>query len=759
VAAALATLPARLDESHLFQVDVVRPAPAARLGKAVADDLGRAIEILHRIGEPGQGWLTDFVKAFEQRYGDREVSLFEALDEELGVGFGGGKSLRAEAERLIADLPFPATEDAAEQTWSQRDRYLLGKCAACWTEGSLVLELAEADLKRLAARSPRPLPDAVTVLCSLFGDQSAIDSGDYRLLVDSVVGPSGAQLLGRFCHADAELQAALAGHLRQEEALRPEAVYAEIVCQPEDRVGNILSRPLLRDYEIPYLGRSGAPTDAQIPVADLRIAVRAGRIVLRSVRLGREVLPRLANAHNISHPRNPGVYRFLAALQSQGVMGALWWNWGPLDAAPLLPRVTVGRVVLARARWLATSDELQAIDKCRGAARYRSFQAWRERRRLPRHALLVEDDHELLLDFDNIYCIDSLLARSEHTVVLAEWLAAAGQFAAHGPEGAYCHELVVPFVARARPPAPVGVAQPGNAAEVPRGERCFVPGSEWLYVKLYGGSASADHLLYRLVLPFGRRQVADGRALRWFFIRYADPAPHLRWRLQVPPGGLATVLAQLHAETEPWLAAGHLHRIELGTYEREVERYGGLLGSKLAEELFCADSVAVAEIVAAYHGDRGQDARWRLALLGLDRLLADFALDREARLRLLTLLRDQFAREFKADSHLRQRIGVRLRNERMSLLRLIDEGPAPDDALHAGGLALQRRSTLLVPLARRIAAPGALGALTVPDVLPSYLHMFVNRIFRSAQRAQEYVLYDLLAALYRTPARKDRPDA
>ncbi|HEY0192494.1 MAG TPA: lantibiotic dehydratase C-terminal domain-containing protein, partial [Kofleriaceae bacterium] len=47
-------------------------------------------------------------------------------------------------------------------------------------------------------------------------------------------------------------------------------------------------------------------------------------------------------------------------------------------------------------------------------------------------------------------------------------------------------------------------------------------------------------------------------------------------------------------------------------------------------------------------------------------------------------------------------------------------------------------------------AAEARGALHLPiaDLLPSYIHMQVNRLIRSAQRAHECVLYDLLTRLY-----------
>src|SRR5262249_56388228 len=116
--------------------------------------------------------------------------------------------------------------------------------------------------------------------------------------VEGPAGSSGGRRLGRFCLGAPRLQAAVETHLRAEEALQPEAVFAEIVHLPEGRIGNVLCRPVLRGHEIAFLGRSGAPAEAQIPLDDLMIAVVGERVVLRSRRLGREVVPRLSTAHN-----------------------------------------------------------------------------------------------------------------------------------------------------------------------------------------------------------------------------------------------------------------------------------------------------------------------------------------------------------------------------------------------------------------------------------------------------------------------------
>jgi thiopeptide-type bacteriocin biosynthesis protein len=186
--------------------------------------------------------------------------------------------------------------------------------------------------------------------------------------------------------------------------------------------------------------------------------------------------------------------------------------------------------------------------------------------------------------------------------------------------------------------------------------------------------------------------------------------------------------------------------LQLDTYEREVERYGGAEGIVLAERLFQADSEAVLELLELYPEDARGDVRWRLALCGMNYLLADLGLDLDGRMDVLQQVRAAFAAEFRADANLRRQLGDRYRQERPALERLLTPDAAAADAELAPGLAVLRRRS-----ERWAGVTGALkaGSLDRPlaQVAASYLHMHANRLLRSAHRAQELVLYDFLARL------------
>lgn len=773
LAESLRELPTSVEMSRLFQLDMVKPGDRPALGADVLEELQRALDILYRISpdRPIES-LDRFRKDFSERYESREVPLFEALDEEVGIGFERSGDFGAEASPLLRGIA--ASPPGADPTvpWGRVQGVLLAKLNDALARGEREIEITAEDLDRMAPpsqeRQKSPMPDAFHVMVTVAAaSQEALDRGEFQILFDNAGGPSGARLLGRFCHADPELTRCVEEHLRAEEAQRPGAVFAEVVHLPQGRIGNILARPVLREHEIAFLGRSGAPSEKQIPVSDLRVSVAGPRIVLRSARLGREVVPRLTSAHNFSRG-SLGIYRFLCMLQSQGAIGGFAWGWGPLDGAPFLPRVTSGRVVLARASWWMTQDEIKALAKTQGAERFAAIQAWRERRSLPRLIAQVDADNELLVDLENVLSIDTFLdvIEDRDRARLVELFPGPDQLPATGPEGRFLHEIVVPFARKPREesprsltPGPAPAPSPGEGndgrtsrAAAPRTvRRSFPPGSEWLYAKLYTGTATADGLLREVVEPVVREVLAEGSVDGWFFIRYGDPEWHLRLRFHGDPGALpARVLPRLHDAAAPLLDDGRLWRMQLDTYEREIERYGGPEGILPSERLFQVDSEATLEILGMLEGDEGADFRWRLALRGIDALLDDLKLDEEGKMAVLRTIRESFNREFGGGKGLRVQLDQRFRQEWRSLLPLLDSAGDEGSELAPALAVLRRRSERSAPIVaelRELAAAGRLNQ-TIADLAPSYVHMYVNRMIRSAARAHEMVLYDFLHQLH-----------
>jgi thiopeptide-type bacteriocin biosynthesis protein len=427
--------------------------------------------------------------------------------------------------------------------------------------------------------------------------------------------------------------------------------------------------------------------------------------------------------------------------------------------------------VLRLATWRLFRDELAGLagptgtERSTAAERFAAVQALRASRGLPRLIAVKDLDNELPIDLDNALSVESFvhLVKQRPYAVLQEVYPGADELCAEGPEGRYVHELVVPFLRapddRAAAPAP-RARRPAVSAR-----RQFAPGSEWLYAKLYTGITAGDRILREVVGPIAEHATASGACDRWFFLRYADPDFHLRVRFHGEPGAITGLVAALHARCAPLVASGLVHRVQLDTYEREIERYGGDDGIELAEQLFHADSEAVLAIVGALDTATELDDRWRFALLGIDALLADLRLDLAQRRAVIAAQRAAFGAEYAVALPFERSLGARFRTERAGLEALLAGAPGAgredDPDLAVVRDAIRRRSERSRAAVDRLVERDRQGRLSVaiPELAKSFIHMHANRCLRSAPRAHELVIYDFLDRCYESRIARARPRA
>ncbi|MCX5746919.1 MAG: thiopeptide-type bacteriocin biosynthesis protein [Proteobacteria bacterium] len=488
-------------------------------------------------------------------------------------------------------------------------------------------------------------------------------------------------------------------------------------------------------------------------------------MVLTSRRLGVEVIPRLTTAHNY-RLRSLGVYRFLCALGGQGT-GGVGWSWGALDSAPFLPRVRFADVVVLRARWRIDQAELLSLTSAVRAANkdparepdvHAALAALRVARQLPRMVVLAEHDHELPVDLDNpllaLAFADEVSGR--HEVLLTELFPASDQLAVQGPEGSYADEIILTYL-QPRPPPPRAAA-PSR----PMLRRTFAPGSDWLYAKIYCGDATADRVLTEAIAPVVRAAMAAGDVRQWFFLRYADPDHHVRVRFAGDPAALlGRVLPALERALVPLVAMGAVTNLQLDSYVRELERYGGDRGLELVEQMFWHDSEAVLAIAELLEGEAGAIARWQLAVRGIDALFDTLGLTAAQRTKVVGDGRDMLGRELQVGTPLWAQIGARFLRERADLDVLLARDPVRDatHALQPGFEILARRDAALAPIGDELRRRDAAGELSPPigGLAWSVVHMHANRLLHASQRAQEMVLYDFLKRLYASQRARQRP--
>jgi thiopeptide-type bacteriocin biosynthesis protein len=759
IKALLPSVPQGEFDGTLFQVDMVGSETTPMIGQEVVKELARGAELLARLTPKlFQDPLRRFRDEFQRRYEMQEVALTTALDPEVGVGFPPG-SAEDGAPAFVRELaPHPSAEPVGN--WRARDTALLRALTQVLRAGHDELSLTDADLEELEPEDRYILPEVYYVCATIAArSSSALNAGDFRVLVDSCAGPPGARLIGRFCHVEDRLRDSVIAHLRKEEACRPAAVFAEVVHIPQGRLGNVILRPVMRAYEIPYLSPASVASPFRIQITDLMLSVQGdGRLVLRSQLLGVEVIPRVTNAYNGYAQHNLPVYAFLSWLQHQESGLGKKWDWGALSEAPFLPRVRCGRLILSRAQWRLTPSQRLSIANARGSELFKVVTALRRDIRLPRWVLLHEGDNALPCDLENVVSLEALahVLRRENRL-LTELYPDSEEFVATNDSGTFMHAIVVPFIrsssSQARRPAASETSRPRSAGTV---ARIFPPGSEWLYLKIFCAPRVADSLLSRVFAPLLQESLA-GLVDRWFFVRYYDPRPHLRLRFHGEAKRLSGEVLPLCMEALSPLAQGGECDIQVATYVREIERYGGPDAMGLSEAFFHADSEAVLAILREPNSAFWDpDARWRLAFLGAATLCSDFDWSFQQPGHFLEERQGSWASEYE---HERKRISKllaqRYRAERQGLMRLLDH---PEEAVSPVQMeALRKRSEQVRVIARSIRAMTESQTLwtSSSNLVSSYIHMHVNRMMAGLQRTCEFVLFDYLRLIHRSIAARN----
>ncbi|RBL91138.1 lantibiotic dehydratase [Chitinophaga flava] len=734
-------------EKDLVQIDLYHQSVSNRLHSSLVQDLCRDTALLYAaLGMAGNVFLDTFRKDFANRYEEQEIPLTEVLDPESGIGYGTFRNGSVEFAPLVKGIGNAAERGNSNSSFTAFDKFLLNKYLEAISCGAKEIILLEEELRSVTGRgSENIIPVSFHLHGSLLADSAAaIDEGRYRFCLRSASGPSSAILLGRFAHGDQKLCDGLKECLRDEEKWYPDAILAEIVHLPQARVGNVLMRPALRDFEIPYLCQPGVERDRQITIDDLMVSVVKGEVVLRSKRLNKRVIPRMSTAHNFNNGTLV-VYKFLCDLQTQHVAGGFRWNWGVLDDRDFLPAVRYRQIILSRARWRITRKELQQFNE---QGEWQHIQQLRKARNLPQQVLLVDYDNELLIDLDTHIGAGILYKelQKKGSVVLLEFLGQPHETIVEGTSGTYLNEVVFPLHRNMDNiiSAPVGIKH--TASNI---QRNFVPGSPWLYVKIYCGMRHAETILTDVIAPYVS-SLLEGKCITgFFFIRYVDTDFHLRLRFynDQKDGFWESILKDLQALLHPYVEEHIVYRIQTDTYKRELERYGETTIIH-AESFFQFDSIAALQLISILHGDEGERFRWLVVIKSVHQLLEDFGLTLSGKRAIMEKLSTAFMQEFGNSDALEIHLNEIYRKENSYIRKVMaGQDDQHEDIWRDVTNIIEKRSRALQSVVAELKQQ-LQQYDSIETQLRSYIHMLINRMMISSPRKHELVIYTLMKKYY-----------
>ncbi|PTX18263.1 thiopeptide-type bacteriocin biosynthesis protein [Pontibacter mucosus] len=695
------------------------------LDAAYQTKLTEALDCLqHLVPAPEPKGLREFVSAFSKKFDRRAVPLLIALDPELGVGYED-LAVRHQAPRLLESIkleePLTATQPL---NWTPAHRLLLEK----WQSAGAFpheLILSGQDLEQLPASEETSLPPSFSVVFRPMGEQ---------VYLEQAGGISATALLGRFTPLHEGVRSMARDIAAAEEKYNPGVVFAEIGYYNNAHTANIDRREVVRSYEVPLLVPSAHPAEEQVQLSELWVRVEAGRIVLWSERLRKEVVPRLGSAYNYFRD-DLAVFRFLCDMQYQGLRSNFTLELSHFfPGLTYYPRVRYRQTILHLACWHLQEKQLEAIfAKGEGSPLLRLKQLATSLR-WPRHVALTQNDQQLVFDLEresNLHLLlESIKGKSSVQVREFPFTAAENQLVTDATGQPYVHQFITAvYQERTVYKSLPELSAPNRKSQ----KRTFAPGEEWLYFKIYCHPSRANQLLTHTLLPLCRKLQQQGAVAQWYFLRYRDPDYHLRLRLKVPAGA-GQVMEQVSRKVSGLLQQGLVQDLQLAVYEQELERYGSEL-IEAAEQVFWANSRWVGDYLRHVPFGEEEYAFYRMAFLGLEEVLEAFGFSAEEKETLLEQLYHTFYQEFGATKALRLSLAATYRELSQVPGILSDEGSPHRPPLkeqrktHREALQVMAGLAEKLPLQRR------------QQLASDLMHMHLNRLLSDQSRQQELVIY------------------
>lgn len=510
-----------------------------------------------------RSYLDDYRDKFIEKYGvDQEVPLLELLDPTFGIGAPYGyvhpKSNFYENE--------PLTEFYSTQ---EQSKYLSEYIHSIRENIDIDLEKFE-DYYQLEENNKFNLQGL-----ELFFNIVEIN-GKLVFSLSNIVGGSDiGSASGRFSILSDELrkyQKSLLDFIEEEDSTK-KITSCEIEFIPENlRHRNIMRTMNVRDKTLSLFTNN---SKKQIHLKDIYIGINnEEKFYAKDITNNEIVKFHVTNMYNKMLFCNEIRFLYEISLDIDSIN--LPWEliYSNFD---YVPRIMFGDIIVAPARWKICKGDIEKLS---------DINTFFINKRIPQKFYLINGDNRILLSrkdkLDDEFIKNELIKKlkKDSIVELQEYIQDFGIFTKEVTDRVA--DVVIPFVNNVKKDIDITA----HAKRIDIESREKLPFDEWLYLKLYIGDNRQNEFI-KEYLP-NIQEVVDSYQGELFYLRYADPNSHIRLRMKCDN------LFDLYKQILNIISEGRKNRlissVDISTYDREIERYGGKDLLLEAEKIFCTDS-------------------------------------------------------------------------------------------------------------------------------------------------------------------------
>lgn len=412
---------------------------STHVNKVVLKSLEEWFRIVIAYSSPAQNPLSNFIKRYQDRYEEQSISLLEAINPIVGIGY---------TQNYNEDSPIIRTIKSKKETTTQNltginvsltkiEKMILDKMLKSVT----MHECHEIILNRKDFNNSTK-SDVNLNRLSISCMYKIVGYDDNGPLISHInfTGTSSTYMLTRFAEADHNIKAIVNDIAKIESNANKDVILAEISHLTNPHSWNVQKRPYMRTAILSINSFLDKSTCDIINIEDLNIYIKNGKVRLHSKKLGKEVLPCFTSAYNYKY-KSSEIYKFLGDVQMQYSNRNLSISFsGLLKLLGHLPRIRYKNIIVTPETWHISTASIKkgkSIDIC-------AFKMTLQNKNMPQYLSYSEGDQVYVVDTNSEISLTELfkLIRNRESFVLEEFLPHSPEF----PHYDSVIEIIQPFI-------------------------------------------------------------------------------------------------------------------------------------------------------------------------------------------------------------------------------------------------------------------------------------------------------------------------